>query len=407
MSIKFAQLACRLFLAAAMSGPAFAQDTLKSGEPSLRDALEAAWAKSARLPAATGRLRVATANRVAAEAFWAASPSLEVGLRGDPFVATSGQRETEVGLAWPLLLPGQRFARGASADADVRTAQATQKAALLLVAGDVRESAWAAHAQRSNVAIAEAQARAMEALAADVDRRVAAGDLARADALAARAEALAAGAAVSTERQQLEGAMSRWTLLTGLRLVSESVEVESRADIDEHPELILDRLKVESARKRVELVRLSRRAPPELVVRYRHDLPAGNLASQDTLGVALRIPFATEDRNLPVETAALAEADLALVEERRTRERLESGLALARAALSAAVKQLALEDSRAAMLSERARLVEISFRAGETALPELLRTTAAAAQAERSRARQHADLGLARARVRQAGGLLP
>ena len=125
MSRKFAQFACRLFVAAAMSSPAFAQVPPKSGEPSLRETVEAAWARSARLPAATGRLRVAAANRVAAEALWAAPPSLEVGHRGDPFVATSGQRETEVGIAWPLLLPGQRFARGASAEADVRTAHPT------------------------------------------------------------------------------------------------------------------------------------------------------------------------------------------------------------------------------------------------------------------------------------------
>ena len=60
-----------------------------------------------------------------------------------------------------------------------------------------------------------------------------------------------------------------------------------------------------------------------------------------------------------------------------------------------------------AWLRERATLIDKSFRAGETPLPELLRALNTAAQAESAVARQTAALGLARARLQQSLGILP
>jgi cobalt-zinc-cadmium efflux system outer membrane protein len=72
-----------------------------------------------------------------------------------------------------------------------------------------------------------------------------------------------------------------------------------------------------------------------------------------------------------------------------------------------AEQQLKADRQRLALLRERAALIDRSFKAGETPLPELLRAFAAATQAEASFARQHAALGLARARLQQSLGMLP
>ena len=72
-----------------------------------------------------------------------------------------------------------------------------------------------------------------------------------------------------------------------------------------------------------------------------------------------------------------------------------------------AEEQVRAEATRAELLRERATLIEKSFRAGEGALPELLRASAAAAQAEAALAGQRAALGLARARLNQINGRLP
>lgn len=389
-----------MLCAGALVSPAGASEAL-------RQAVESAWQRSVQRPAASGQLEVARAGRTAAGALWAAPPALELAHRGDPLSSTvSGQRESEVGIAWPLLLPGQRSARTASAEADLGTAEAAQLAAKLRVAGEVREAAWQVLARRAEASLAQRRAHALETLAADVERRVAAGDLARADALAARAEFLASDAQAKQAAQRVAAARAQWRVLTGIDEVPDAVEPLPQA-VDEHPEVAAARLAAAAAQSHLELTRATRRDPPEVLLRYRNDVPAAGLASERTLGVAVRIPFGTDDRNLPREAAALAQLDVARAEERRAQARLQAELATARDAAASTERQLALEESRAALLRERAGLVERSFRAGETALPELLRTLSAAAQAEAGLARQRAELGLARARARQAAGVLP
>lgn len=359
------------------------------------------------MPSAAGQLGLARASQAAAQSPWAAPPSLELARRGEPLSSSSGLRESEIGIIWPLLLPGQRSARGASAQADLDTAGVAQRAAKLRIAGEVRNSAWIVVAREADRAIAEAHARTIERLATDVQRRVEAGDLARADALAARAEHLAAAAAEADAHRQVDAARTTWRVLTGVDAVPDGSEPPVDRVVEDHPELVLARLKAEGARRRLELVRATRSDPPELAIRYRHEVPASNLASENSVGVAVRIPFGTDDRNLPREASALADVDIAQAEERRVRELLAGEMTIALAAANAATKQLGMEESRASLLRERAQLIEKAFSAGNASLPELLRALAAAAQAEGELARQRAAWGLARAKHRQALGVLP
>ncbi|WP_342456008.1 transporter [Variovorax sp. S12S4] len=108
-----------------------------------------------------------------------------------------------------------------------------------------------------------------------------------------------------------------------------------------------------------------------------------------------------------MQAAALGELDVAEATEQRLRERQDADLALARSALQSAAQQLDGTRDRAGLLRERAQLVDTSFKAGETSLPELLRAANAAAQADAALARQQAALGLAHAQLQQALGLLP
>ena len=373
----------------------------------LAAAVDAAWQRAVQARSAEGELARARAGQVAAGALWAAPPSFEMSHRDDRPMHDAGRRESEVGIAWPLWLPGQRSARGTLADAEFAAAEAAQRAGRLRIAGEVREAAWTMVARQAERALAESQVSGLEALAADVQRRVDAGDLARADALAVRAELFAANAGAAEARQRLYAARSRWTLLTGLQPpLAEPVEA-ARGAPAEHPELALAALAIERARKRLDVVQVSRRDPPELAVKYRRDAPGSGLSEQNTLAVAIRVPFGTADRNLPRQAAALSEVDIAQAEEQRLRERLAAEIATARAAVQASENQLAAEHSRLALLRERAQLIDKSFRAGESPLPELLRALSAAAQADAGAARQRAELGLSRARLQQSQGILP
>jgi len=379
------------------------------GSGTLSAALDAAWQRAVAARESEGQRRRAEADRSAAGSFWAAPPSLELSHRNDRLQRNAGSRETEVGVAVPLWLPGQRAARAATADAAAAQALAAEQVARLRLAGELREAAWQIAADQAELAQAETQAQGLKQLADDVERRVRAGDLARADALAAQAEQLAAAAQQSEVRQRLQAARARWTLLTGLTSAPDPTTANevTPGSAAAHPDLQLASQSTELARQRVELMRRSRRDAPELSVGVRQDVPGRAEASQGSLVVGLRLPLGTDDRNRPLEAAALSELDVAQTHEQRLRERVDSDTAAARDALRSVQAQLAAETARGGLLRERAALIDKSFRAGETPLPDLLRALTAAAQADRAAARQTAALGLARARLQQTLGLLP
>lgn len=382
-----------------------------AGGISLRAAFDVAWQRAVTARESDGQRRRADADRAAAGSFWAAPPSLELSHRDDRLQSSAGSRETEIGVAVPLWLPGQKAARAGTADAAVAQAQAATQVARLRLAGELRVAAWQIVALQAEAVQADALAQALKQLADDVERRVRAGDLARADTLAAQAEHLAASALQSDVRQRLQAARAHWTLLTGLtaapELTATTVNDGAFATAAPHPELQLAIQSTELARKRLDLMRHSRRDAPELTVGVRQDTPGRAQAAQGSLVVGLRLPLGTDDRNRPLEAAAFAELDVAQTQEQRLRERLDSDIDAARDAQRAAEAQLEAETARAHRLRERATLIDKSFRAGETPLPDQLRALAAAGQADSAVARQTAALGLARARLLQTLGRLP
>lgn len=377
----------------------------------LRDALDAAWQRAVSAREADGQRRRADAEGVAAGRLWAAAPTLELSHRNDRLQSHAGRRETEIGMALPLWLPGQRTALVATAQASQAQARAAEQVARLRLAGELRAAAWQVAALQAEAGQVEAQAVALRQLAGDVERRVRAGDLARADSLAAQAEQLAATAALAEVRQRLQAARTHWTLLTGLTALPDlpvsTAPDPAPAEVAAHPEWQLASQSAELARRRLDLVRHSRSDAPGLTVGVRQDTPGRGEASQGSFVVGLRLPFGTDDRNRPLEAAALSELDVAQTLGQRLRERLDSDIATARDGLRSAESQLNAETARVRLLRERATLIDKSFRAGETPLPDLLRALAAAAQADSAVTRQTAALGLARAQLQQALGLLP
>ena len=383
--------------------------SLAQGQPTLGQAVNAAWTRAIEAAESAGQTRRADAALAAAQAPWPSSPAVELGQRQGRSSQGRG-RETDAALVVPLWLPGQRAARIGAAGAESDFAQSATAASKLRIAGQVREAQWNYYAQQVELSAAEAQLRTFADLARDVDRRVTAGELARTDALASTAEQLTAQAGVVSARQKLAAALTQWRTLTGLNQVSPpeptAVEVPSVVP-EEHPHLQAARGGVHLAQRRLEAVRSSRRDPPELTIGARHEAPAGGGPDSRGIGVSVRIPFASDSRNPPLLAAALSELELAEARERRALLELASELEVAITALEAANRGVSDEERRAALLRERHQLLERSYRAGNTSLPDLLRVLTGATQADAEVQRRKATLGLANARVHQALGVLP
>lgn len=374
--------------------------------PTLSQALEAAWSRSLEAAEAQGRQRRALAEQAVASNWLAAPPALEASQREGRGAAV---RETEIAVSLPIWRPGQRQRSSDVAQTEAQWAQASELAARWRLAAQVRNAAAQLQAAESELRQAALQRRLFDQLAADVDRRVKAGDLAPADALAARAERLAQQAQEREAQQALEAQRSAWLLLTGMATPPEfdALAAPSTASLEDHPEARLAEIAAERARRRVALVQAQRGAAPEVGVGLRQERPGLGQPHQNSVALSLRLPFGGTAHSEPQLAAALAEQDLALTLRERTRAQLGAELELARGALVSATARMAAEQERATLLRERAHLLDKSFRAGETALPELLRALSAAAQADTALARQRAAETQARARVHQASGLLP
>lgn len=412
------RVAC--FIAGSALGcPALAQPSLLSASaastatteprPTMAQALDAAWTRSLESAESRGRLRQAQAGQRVASSWLAGAPTLELAQRESRGTAADGARETDVGIALPLWRLGQRGQNVEAAEAESAWASAAEQAARLRLAAQVREQVSKLRLSESEVQQTTHQRQLMEELGADVDRRVKAGDLAPADAMAAKAEMLSARA-LEREAQQAHAAQrSAWTLLTGLVAIPEPDEFKAReaATLDEHAEARLAEAAVQRARHRLAQAQAQRGAPPELGIGLRQERPGLGQARQNSVALSLRVPFGTETHNLPRLATAMAEEDLALAAQQRLRLQLEAELALAQSHLDASQAQAATEQERAALLQERAQLLKKSFQAGESSLPELLRALVAAGQASAASARQQAALAQAQARLHQALGQLP
>ena len=400
--MKFILLACGLAAGLGLGPPSANAQT-----PTLAQAVDSTWQRAVASREIAGQVQRASAELELARSFWSAPPVLEIGHRDDRLQSNRGASETELGLAMPLWLPGQRATRLQSAQADVDASDAARAAGRLRVAALVRETAWNAALQRSDLDLAQARWQAFDKLSADVARRVQAGELARADAMAAQAELLGAASAVNQARQQVQATMQSWTALTGLSSIPAAAEPPAAVEPEEHPYLRAARLQLEAARRRADAVSASRVASPELIARVRQDVSGRTEPTSKSFGLAVRIPLGTADRNRPLMAAALAEVDVAEAAHLQQRDQLLADLAIARSAQAGAEQQLRDEQARAALLSERASLLEKSFAAGESALPETLRALTAAQEAQAAVKRQEVALGLARARVLQAQGVTP
>ncbi len=403
-------LACTSY-AQPMESVAAQKSSSNIQKTALATAVEAAWSRAVASAEAVGFSRQAAAERQASSALWAAPPSVELSHRNDRLQSNNGARETEVALAVPLWLPGQKSAKQQAADSLSSLSQLSETEGKLRVAEVIRELHWQIAELQASQSLSKQQTSTFAAIASDVDKRVKAGDLARADALAAKGELLSAQATQSQAETQLEAAKRQWTALTGLAQTPDatfaSAESPSPRQLAEHPELLRAEQLVDLARKRLDLVAKSNRSAPELITKFRQDIPGHGQGSAYSLGLAVRIPFGTDDRNAPLQAAALTELDIAQRKEQVLRAQLSARMESAKAAAEASQLQLQTEREKAALLNERAKLIRAAFNAGETSLPELLRAASAAAQADYSAARQEAAFGLARARLQQAYGQLP
>lgn len=398
----------------------------------LPQAFEQAWAKHPAAQSLSTRRAALTASRQAADAWTAQPGALELRAQTDRPGTDRGAQELEVGVALPLWLPGQRSRSQALVAQEEQALDAHLASARLQLAGEVREAWWAWQRARAELALASAQVEHAQALAADVQRRVRAGDLARADGHQAEgALALAQSAQARAEGQGIQA----WQVLQGLLGTAQAQPApvspdaaqartpvnalpagepeptlgpqQPALDLGRHP-LVRDRdQQAATARQAAELADAQSRANPELLLGTVHSRDQRGEPRQRQLTVGLRLPWGESPAQRAQAARAHADATELSVQAALQRQQTQAAIDGAQARWQAAQRVHEAAQRRATLAQESQGFFDKSFRLGETDLPTRLRIAQEAQDANRQAALAAIDLAAATSAWRQAAGLLP
>ncbi len=393
--------------------PSLAGATAPTGGTSLREALDAAWALSPAARSADNRRAEIAARERAASSWINGSPSALLAQRSDRVNNNGGFREYQAELELPIWSPGVRGATQRDLAAQRLGFEPQQFAARLRLAAEVREVAASLALARTERDLATRKQSEALTLAQDVERRVKAGDSARVDGL--QAQSLVQQAA--STREQAEVALARlqnqWLALTRLAAspsLEETPPPLPPANVTvtpDHPAIQAAQARVQVAQTKLELSETDRRDPMAIGVGVARERATFGAASENSLRLALRIPFGTDNRNAPRIAAARAELDAAQAELDSAQRLIQGELASALAQLDAARRTQVSMAERARLGQEVQELVAKSYRLGESDLLTRLRAESEKFEADLSLARARVGLQRAISQLNQALGLLP
>ena len=385
--------------------------TISSGAnaQTLRQAVEGAWALDPQIKAFEARRNEFIARREAAGALFPAPPAITLSHATDQLIQNKRQRVTEGELSTPLWLPGEGTATERVAQADLVRTDAQLALARLTVAGAVRDAVYKYALAKREAEIADRRVENARALESDVGRRVRAGDVAALEHDLAESELLAARATAREQQALLAAARTTLLSLTGLQ-TPPSYDQEPLApttDIARHPRLQAAERSIDAAQATLRLAGIATRDSPEIGVFLGRNRDVRGDEYDATVGLRLRIPFATEARNAPRRAAALAEVTAAQAEYAAAEREIRVELSNAQQALAATEAQTSLLEGRVRAVQSTLARLQRSYNAGEIGLLEVLRARVSLFEAEIARARNRLDIGAARARVNQALGIVP
>lgn len=379
----------------------------------LRDAVDAAWARQPAARALAARQEEFAAREDAAGSLLSAAPAATLGNRNDRLHRDRGQSEWEAGIALPLWLPGYQARTLALIEREREAFAALVDEARWRLAGEVREDWWQTRLAQNERELAARRADAAGQLVADVERRVRAGDLPRIDLNQARGAEAAAEAALAEADARAHRAARAFLALTGMPALPPPAGMdEARRDADAnaaapHPRLAPLERAVAAARARLQIASRNVRDLPELAFGLRRERALDGAAWESSSSVEIRFPLATDARNRPKIAAANAElieaeAQLPYVQERIAAERDAAGRELARAGEAAQRAEL-----RRTLAAETQREYARAFVLGNIDLPQRLRVEADSFDAELAAARARIEAARAVSRYNQALGVLP
>jgi cobalt-zinc-cadmium efflux system outer membrane protein len=389
-----------LFATLALGCAAHAQPA----RPTLREAVDTAWHLSPQARALASRQAELDARARAAGFFLAGAPTVSLAHKAGRGAA-SGAQETEAEISAPLWQPRLRSATASQVEADRAALGAQIAAAKLKLAAEARELAAAATLAEAQVELASRKVSEANAVAADTERRVKAGESARVDSLRAQSALSEAQSARAAAEGALARAIANWRALTGMPQLASLDEAPGPESA--HPLVLAAEAQARAARSKLEVTEADRRDPMEVGLGVIRERPGGGAPTESAVRLSLRVPLGGDVRNGARIAAARAELDAAEAELDAAHRHAGAEREAALAELEAARRSERLALDRERFAREAQELIAKSHRLGETDLPTRLRADAERFEAELARARAAIEARRALSKLNQANGAMP
>lgn len=392
--------ASAILLVVLFAGPASSQ--------TLHDFVEAAAARNPELAGLAGRREAIGARQYAADALTPGAPTLNGSYVTDQVLVNRHQTDAQIGISTPLWLPGEGTASRRVADAELIRSSAQAAAIKLKIAGLVRDSLADFALAQAELAIAERRVRDTRALEADVGRRARAREASEADLLLVRAERIAADGELRERRAALEQSRLDFRTLTGIAPVAAALnEPLPEAAATAHPRLADAKGAINVARANRALAAIQVRDSPEIGLSARHNQDISGTVFDNSIGIELRIPFATDARNRPRQAAAQAELTEASAGFVAAEREIGTEQQKARIGYDNALVQRDLAGERTRALKQQSALIGRGYQGGQISLFDYVRTRSLAYEAEFAGSRAEIGVPKARGRLNQAFGVIP
>lgn len=382
---------------------------LSARAQSLAAAFESAWRKQPAALATAAREEEFAAKRDAATALFPEPPSVQLGYRTDQLNQNAGDREIEGLVSLPLWTPRTINAARTLALAETEQFSAGQRLQRWRLAGEVREAYWQARLAVTERELAKRKVDEALVVAADVERRLEAGDLSRTDlnqALIATQMAQMTGAETRSRAQRATQAFFVLTGLNTLPVVTESLPAAVPA-LETHPQLAAGTVAVATANAKLGQATAATSDPPELEIGMRRERAAFGEPYANSVIVGIKVPFGTSARNQPRITAASAELIEASATVMLDRDRIAAEIEAARVELEVAREGETIATERYRLATSTQALFSKAFALGELDLPARLRAENERFDSELSLTRSRIEVERAISRLNQAQGVLP
>jgi outer membrane protein TolC len=350
-----------------------------------------------------------SAKQALADSFLPDAPAITILHQNDRLGSSRNERDYQATLELPLWLPNQREARAKVAELSALNLDASQSALAIQTAGLLREAIWDVAFNENELALTESKYQSALALEDKVYKSFQAGEAAKTDWLLAQQETLVASKNKLLAKAELIHARFRYKLLTGLNQIPESYteEKSSLENYEQSPLWIAILTKVEYAEEQRNLANIEKKENIQVLINARNSQGAFDTQYNQSMGLSIRIPFATPARTTPIAAASEIGLGQVLTERDELKRVLEAALHEAEHNLEVNEQELVIAKQRRDIADESLRLAEKAYALGEHDLATLLRIKSLAFDAERSYRAMQIQHQWNIARYNQAVGVLP